>query len=110
MFNVPNVNILLYADDISVYTLHKILNVGIERLNAAFTIIARVFDDLYFTLAPSKSKCMIFSKRRIMELHIFALQGTEIPLVQNKYLGLVLDSKLSWAPYIEYLSSILFKS
>jgi len=73
-------------------------------LTAALTIIARVPDDRYFSLVPSKNKRMIFSKRRNVEPHIFALQGTEITLVcQNKCLG------LSLAPYIEYLFLVLFK-
>lgn len=72
-FNVPNVNILLYANDIIVYISHKILNDGVARLNAALTIVSRVPNDIFLSLGPSKSKCMIFSKRKIFDLHIFAL-------------------------------------
>jgi len=62
---VPNVNIFLYANDVLVYTSDKILNIGIECLNAVLTIIDRIFNELFFSLAPSKSKCMFFSKCRI---------------------------------------------
>lgn len=77
-------NILIYMDDVIIHTSHKFLNLGIRLLKNVWGNVSIVFKNMYFIVAPNKSKCMIFQGRRITVIHNILLLGTAILYMISK--------------------------
>ena len=99
--NVPGLYAQAYADDV------LLLSTGIDSM----TISDRVQEGLKtvedwaaesgLTLSSSKTFATMFTWKRKWNYHPLVLRGEEIQLMDRvTYLGVTLDSKLSWIPHI----------
>lgn len=59
---IPDINVLQFADDICLYASNKSLPKIINTLERAVNQIADVFDNLGLSLAPEKSRFCIFNR------------------------------------------------
>ena len=75
--------------------LRDVLQTCLDELNEWFT-------ERGLRISPQKSYCMIVNKGRGSPLPPnLTLNGTEIPFVEKfKYLGVTLDTNLSWKPHL----------
>jgi len=100
-----NSKILLYADDIVIYSTS---NKPIEAFYSLQTSLNRVSSFLRsrgLDLSPEKSRCMIFTKSKTFPiLPSVKIDGTSLPFVSFvKFLGIVLDSKMLGKEHLKYL-------
>uniref|UniRef100_A0A8C7DA57 Reverse transcriptase domain-containing protein n=1 Tax=Oncorhynchus kisutch TaxID=8019 RepID=A0A8C7DA57_ONCKI len=99
----------LYADDTILYTSGPSLDTVLATLQASFNAIQLSFRGLQLLLNTSKTKCMLFIRSlpaptRLSD--ITTLDGSDLEYVDNyKYLGVWLDSKLSFQTHIKHLQS-----
>jgi len=94
--------VALYADDTAVLVRHKSAEHAIARLQEAVDKLEQWFRDWRIEVNAAKSTAVLFSKRRSYnpegQVTIF---GTTIPWKdQAKYLGVILDRKLTFRPHI----------
>jgi hypothetical protein len=64
-------------------------------------------NDVGLQFSPAKTKALIFSRKRTKTNLPEPLQmsGVEVELVEEfKYLGIIMDSLLSWTPHINYIA------
>lgn len=104
-----NSHIHLYADDTIIYTTSPSLTTAFSTLQDSFNNIQPAFSSLRFSLNTNKTKLMLFNRscpRAECHIKIFVLDGSEIDIVETyKYLGIWLDSKLSFETHINTLLS-----
>ena len=108
----------LFADDTSILYKHKDLITGARVMNSELEIISMWFKINKLSLNISKTNFMIFHplQRKIGSVDLF-IDGNHIALVKNaKFLGINIDSNLTWKHHIDVLCSkisrvigILFK-
>jgi len=102
-----NSKILLYADDIIVYS-NKPSNKPSEALLSIQTSLNCISDFLKvkgLDLSPDKSRCMIFTRSKaVPNLHPVRINGFPISYVPSvKFLGIFLDSKMTGKKHLKYL-------
>lgn len=86
-----------YADDIVLYSAHCNLEIAVNNINRALSALSVWLDDHNFTLSPSKSKSIIFSRKRNVVPPPITFNGNAITYEDSvKYLGVIFDKKLSW--------------
>jgi len=89
---VTNILINLYADDSIIYSFPPSVEQALNNLQDDFCIIQRTLSNLKLVLNPGKSKYMIFTKRRTVDLNKFTLNtedGSPLERVSYyKYLGI----------------------
>jgi len=97
---------LIYADDLVIFSSNKSLNTSIDNINSALKDLRTIITKLSFEVAPEKCKSVIFTHRRyINHLNIY-FDNNIIPFVPTiTYLGIILDPKLRWSPYITSLTT-----
>jgi len=100
--------ILLYADDIVLFS----FNISLERsshiLKNALKKLSNSLSTAFFTIAPEKSLFMLFTRRLITAMPYMILDGQTIqPCSTVTYLGLKLDPKLRWVLHFQYLKGII---
>ena len=104
---VTNSLIHLYADDSIIYSFAPSVEQALNNLQDDFCIIQRTLSNLKLVLNPGKSKYMIFTKRRTVDLNKFTLNtedGSPLERVScYKYLGIWLDDKLSFNLHVAEL-------
>lgn len=99
------IKMLLYADDILVYISSKNLqNIHVE-FQSFLNNLSTSFESIGLGIAPTKSKAIIFSRKRKAEVSsVFTINNFNIPYDNViKYLGIWFDKKLTWRPHFEYL-------
>ena len=76
------------------------------------TLINRWCSTIGVRLSALKSQAILFTKKRTCRLDKpLQVEGAVIPMVSEvRYLGLILDSKLSWKQHAEYASSKAMKA
>lgn len=97
----------LYADDTILYTSGPSLNTALTSLQHSFNSIQYAFSNLHLLLHTKKTKCMVFNRnlpQATCPLKITSLNGSELEFVDTyKYLGIWLDSSLSFQTHINTL-------
>lgn len=100
----PFCNILQYADDLVLYSSDQSLDLASSRLNEALSYLNVWLDDHGLSLSPSKSKSVVFTRRRFIPDVDIYYEGQAIPNNDSvKFLGVILDSKMSGAQHLNYV-------
>ena len=102
---------VLYANDTSVVVNGKSLNLIIETVNSEFQLLSTWLKSNKLSLNTIKSYYAVFH-RAIMKLPNNSMQMDNANIMEVqciKYLGVILDSKLSWIQHIRYVKSKILK-
>lgn len=105
--NTSDVKILQFADDIVIYNQNINIFKSVEYLNLALKDFYNYYHNkLALHINPNKSSLMIFSKFLPPGNSILIkYNNIDIPIVnEHKFLGVILDPKLSFAKHIDYIS------
>ncbi|KAL4143386.1 hypothetical protein QTP88_005723 [Uroleucon formosanum] len=96
-----NTEIALYADDSVIYSSSDKIENVIVNIQSHLVVIQIWAQKWKIVLNPTKSTAVIFSLRRPTNYNSLKINGHNIPWSQNiKYLGVILDKKLTWNPHI----------
>lgn len=101
------VNVQLYADDAVIFTQAKNAEEAAQTLTSAMAHIQDWLTNSCLLLNTKKTVCMIFSKHptKITRSNVF-LGGEELMVVNEfKYLGVMLDSALSFKSHVKMVSN-----
>ena len=96
---------VLFADDTTVYLTDKDYNNGITRAASEFSNLITWFNTNRLSLNLKKTKLMVFTYKNVdyENIHI-DLMNTSIRAEEcTKFLGLLIDRKLSWKDHISYI-------
>lgn len=96
----------LFADDTALFYPHFDVETIVRDMNEDLTTLLQYFSSNLLSLNVAKTKYMIFhSSRKVVQQHSQVLiNGCSIENVRAfKYLGLILDSTLSWADHIKHV-------
>ncbi|KAI8431675.1 hypothetical protein MSG28_016154 [Choristoneura fumiferana] len=97
--------ILQYADDIALYTSSKSVTEASNSLNSALYYLDTWLGDHGLSLSPDKSSVVVFTRKRaVPETNI---QVNDHPIANQekvKFLGIILDSKLTGIDHLNYVS------
>jgi hypothetical protein len=96
--------VLLYADDIVIFSPHRYLDRSINISNSALKMLSSQLYSSFFTKATEKSSFIIFTR---IHSHLVLDYNIIQPSSSVAYLGLKLDPKLKWIPHFQYLKDIL---
>lgn len=98
--------IFAYADDILLVTEEITIRRLLKATNRAIAIIINNIHDIHLEVAPLKSEAVIFEKRWCIPKCEVTVAGTRIQVKGDmKYLGVRLDSRLSFIPHIRSVVS-----
>lgn len=96
-------NILQYADDICLYHNNIDINESVNVINSSLASLDNWLSVHGLELSPSKSSVVIFSRSRSLPDINIQIRNQSIPIQQKvKFLGLLLDSKLTGKDHIDY--------
>jgi hypothetical protein len=99
---LTDVQLALFADDLALFSTYAKVDVIMDRLQLALNTIKRYYSTWRIKLNPSKTRAVFFTKRKTRELPTsdLSLDGYYIPWSDRaKYLGLILDKKLTFSPH-----------
>ncbi|XP_071574629.1 uncharacterized protein [Temnothorax nylanderi] len=91
-----------YADDVAIVITGSFLNILRDRMSDALKIVQKWCEAKGLMVNPSKTSIMIFTRKYKPEpIKPFKLWGKAIPFTTSvKYLGLFIDTKLSWKVHL----------
>ena len=98
------VELLQYADDICIYATGTNPEMCAEKIQKALLVIERWAGVWRISMAPEKSKWILFSKcpRHKKSDVVLIMNDQIIPNCnQITFLGILFDEKLSWKPYLD---------
>ena len=91
-----------FADDMALTMTGPDLNVLFETLAKRTKIIKRKIAQLGLSLNTSKTEVVLFTRKRPKELPSFRVDNTTIPVAKSaRYLGVILDSQLTFMEHIK---------
>ena len=93
-----------YADNIAILDKGKSVQEVVRRMQQALVIVERWCERVNLSVNPDKTQCVLFTKCRklgIPEGPLFYGKALEIT-DKVKYLGVILDRKLTWKEHVEY--------
>lgn len=101
-----HVNILQYADDILIYSAGWSVGNIANTLTSCLKLLNSWLDKNSLSLSVSKSSIVLFSRMRLHPPVSVLFDNTPIPVVKEaKFLGIILDSKLSGIPHCYYIAA-----
>lgn len=92
-----------FADDIVILLIGKFEETLCSLMKSALSIVEKWCQENGLSINKQKTKLMLFTNRKkIKKLDLPKLSGIKLKLADNvKFLGLILDKKLSWKYHIE---------
>jgi hypothetical protein len=98
-------NIRLFADDTSLYIIVEDPASSAVALNLDLSRIISWSKSWLVSFNPSKTECMLFSRKRIKPIHLpLLMEQTSIAHVKtHTHLGLVLSEDAKWSSHISYI-------
>lgn len=98
--------ILQYADDIVIYSFSRDIETAKENLITNLQNLNGKLNSLNLHLAPSKCQTVIFTKKRKLPNIVVTIDNMTVSCVKSvRFLGMILDSKLSWKRHIDTVVS-----
>ena len=100
-------SITLYVDDILLSCPYK-LTPDSSQIQSSIDLLSSWLHSKHLTINPSKTKYMVISRisSNSPNFPILYLNGSPLERVYSfKYLGVILNSQLSWSPHIDYICS-----
>ena len=98
-------NLIGFADDLTIYLTMNKTKRGTKSLQKALNIAQTWATKWKIKFNTSKTKAIIFSKRRNKFSPIFKLDNEKIDIVKShRYLGIIFDEKLTWKNHVEKIS------
>lgn len=100
----PTVKYCHFVDDFFIYTISSSIMAATERIQDTIHELEDWSKECGLQFSSQKSQCILFSnKRELPNLHI-TLNKVELPVVdQIKFLGLIMDRRLTWIPHLKEL-------
>ncbi|KAI8435596.1 hypothetical protein MSG28_003872 [Choristoneura fumiferana] len=99
-------DILQYADDIVLYYYSDSFPDCTSRLNAALRYLNEWLQDHGLNLSPSKSRAVVFSRRRWIPDIDIVIDEEPVSVEDNvKFLGVHLDSRMTGVPHLKYVQN-----
>lgn len=96
----------MYADDVCIYSRSWSPEVAARRLQAASDELLDYFAKWRVKINADKSTAVLFTRRRQRPPDALVLQGDELPWrSEARYLGVILDSKLTWKSHIDAMAN-----
>lgn len=100
----PSVHCSMFADDLVIWITRKSYRESHEIMQAALRLISRWCERWGFFLSSAKSAAMVFKRGRSLNDLQLKIRNQSIPQVQTfKYLGILLDTRLTFHAHIEQL-------
>jgi len=108
----PAVQCCLYVDDFTIYIRSATLPDAEQQLQQTINNLQTWCDHNGFKFSPAKSECILFRRPRAKPRDpILTLNGSNIPVATEiKYLGIILDNKLTFISHITQLKTKCLKS
>ena len=103
---LPGVRYTMYADDLFLYVKGRVISAARNLLSEALGMVIPWLRSLGFEINIAKCQFSVFTRSRgdLSDL-VLAVEDNELPcLGEIKYLGVVLDHRLTWAPHIRMIS------
>ena len=103
---------VMFADDTSIFVKNKNISVISDMLNAELAKISTWLQANRLSLNVDKSSFMLFkgSNGEDIDLNISVNSKPLTRVTKVKFLGVIVDEKLSWKPHIGYISRKISKS
>ena len=97
------VKIIAYADDVVLLATGKFLPTLSEQIDGALKTLVRWTRNCGLNINPQKTEMVLFTnKRKIPQFDTPSVGGTPLKISDSaRYLGLILDRKLTWKMNIE---------
>jgi ribonuclease HI len=93
---------LQYADDIVMYCSDKSPKEARDKLQHNLLLVHEWLRSVGLSLSPSKCQIVLFTKKRKLPDLPIVIEGNTVPQKKEvKFLGMYLDSKLSWRHHID---------
>ncbi|KAG6458312.1 hypothetical protein O3G_MSEX010807 [Manduca sexta] len=105
-----NGDITLYADDTCLFYFGHSIDSIVLNAQKDLDLLNEWFQYNLLTINTTKTSYMIFAakNKKIHDFSPLVINGKQIKKVeQEKYLGLILDNKLTWVPHIEKIKAKL---
>lgn len=103
---VDNFSILQYADDLLFYVSGRSIAKLCSSLSYSLTLLKTWLDNNGLTLSVNKCSTVLFSRMRLPPPISVRYDNLEIPMVKEaKFLGVILDAKLSGLPHCYNLAA-----
>lgn len=102
---------VLFADDTTFFISGENINQLIADVTAELSRIKQWFDVNKLSMNLSKTKYIIFSNNNATVNFDLQIENVVIERVfENKFLGLILDQKLSWKPHVAHVQTKMSKT
>ena len=94
--------VICYADDVMILGTGIDEQTIVDNLKRDIKMLETWANKHRLRFSPSKTKMILFSRRRNKKKPVLKLYNTQIEWVESfRYLGLTLDSRLSWTQHIQ---------
>ena len=102
---------VLFADDTNIFCTGSNIEELSELITSELHKLKQWFDRNKLSLNLSKTKIMLFSNSKINTQITMQVDDVEIERVsENKFLGVIIDEKITWKQHIKYVQSKLSRS
>ncbi|XP_050498825.1 probable RNA-directed DNA polymerase from transposon BS isoform X1 [Diabrotica virgifera virgifera] len=96
--------IIQYADDFLLYSQAKTYDNSVQTLGRIQCCVNLWFNQNGFEIAQNKSTVCIFTRHNIPKIENLKLNGYDYAFASSiKYLGMILDRKLTWKLHIDFM-------
>jgi len=103
---------VIYADDTALFTVLETESNHVNSINKELETICNWFKVNKLSLNVSKTKAMLFhpTQRRVHQINII-VDGSPVEFVEQfSYLGIILDSNMTWKPHLQHIAKKVGKT
>jgi hypothetical protein len=101
-----DITLLLFADDTTLVKAGTNVNFIVVKLQEALDALVKWCDTWGFRISVEKTTAVLFTNYHCSINNKLTIRGVPIPVANSfKFLGVMFDRRLTWAPHIQYLKT-----